>query len=293
MRVVVIGNYLSQNLGDDMYLFLLQERYPLHEFIPHSLLGDRRPDFIIFGGGGILRVEDPRVALLHRWRKKFRINYGVLSVGSTRAGRLKYSRNPFPGAKFVTVRDHVAYKALEHSELIPDLAWAFEPESIAHLGEDLQMGIMLRHSHTFNAFDLASRARAEMARFDESWYRFFSTYGERLGDRTLANVTRAGFPSIYVQYTGEKPDKYLENYRHVKRVVAMPLHGIIFAAIFSVPWASWAYSHKTEWLAEELGAEILTDLCSRLVFNKTDPVIVERLRREANRHFKILDRHLA
>lgn len=291
MLVVVIGNYLSQNLGDDMYLFLLRDRYGDHEFVPHSLLGDRRPDFIIFGGGGILRVDDPRIRLLHKWRREFKVPYGVLSIGSTEPDTLAFEKNPFPGAKFITVRDRVAHEALRRSKLLPDLAWTFEPEETEQ--EDKEMGIMLRHSRTFNSFALVERARAEMASWDVSRYRFFSTYGERLGDKTLANVTRAGFRSTYVRYRGVKPDEYLENYRKVERVVTMPLHGIIFAAIYGVPWASWAYSHKTEWLAEELDAEISMDLESVITFNKTDPAIVVRLRREANRHFKILDRHLA
>ncbi len=291
MLVAVIGNYLSNNLGDDMYLFLLRKRYPQHEFVPHSLLGDRRPGFIIFGGGGILRGEDPRVELLHKWRKKFKVPYGVLSIGSAEPGELRFYRYPFPGAKFVTVRDRLAHETLRHAKLIPDLAWTFKPESIKKLGKEV--GIMLRHSKTFNSFDLVERARAEMATWDESWYRFFSTYGERLGDKTLANVTRAGFPSKYVKYNGVKPDVYLENYRYVKRVVAMPLHGIIFAAIYGVPWATWAYSHKVRWLCRDLSAHYSNDLTGHLVFNRTPLETVVRLRREANRHYKILDRHFA
>lgn len=293
MLIVVIGNYLSNNLGDDMYLFLLRKRYPKHEFVAHSLLADRRPSFIIYGGGGILRNDCGRRQLLSEWIKKFKAPYCVLSVGTAEIETIEFDDESFPEAEFITVRDRASADAISSAEYLPDLAWAFKPKSIEHLGEGLEMGIMLRHSIAFNSFTLVERARAEMATWDESWYRFFSTYGERLGDKTLAYVTGAGFPSKYIPYSGVKPDEYLENYRYVKRVVAMPLHGIIFAAIYGVPWAGWSYSSKVTWQVEEMEGTIGLLLDSDLVWNETRPDVVARLRDGAMRHFELLDTRLA
>ena len=295
MLVVVIGNYMSTNLGDDMYLHLLRARYPQHEFIAHSLLGNRGANFIIYGGGGILNQKSTRRTLLHEWVAKYRVSYCVLSVGAGTVD-LKYEKCPFPKAEFITVRDEIALEAIPGSILVPDLSWTFKPpkmkSEIKSETINNSTGIMLRISPRFDSFALVERIRTEMAKLDESWYRFFSPYGVRLGDKTLANVTRAGFPSTYDVYSGSNPAEYLEHYRSCHRVFAMPLHGIIFAAIYGVPWATLSYSPKVDWLIRDLNAIVPATLQDNLTWNETPKKVVRALREEAQQHFSLLDPYL-
>ena len=295
MLVAVIGNYMSTNLGDDMYLHLLRARYPQHEFIAHSLLGNRGANFIIYGGGGILNQKSTRRTLLHEWVAKYRVSYCVLSVGAGTVD-LKYEKCPFPKAEFITVRDEIALEAIPGSILVPDLSWTFKPPKMkSEIKSEIinnSTGIMLRISPRFDSFALVERIRTEMTKLDESWYRFFSPYGVRLGDKTLANVTRAGFPSTYDVYSGSNPAEYLEHYRSCHRVFAMPLHGIIFAAIYGVPWATLSYSPKVDWLIRDLNAIVPATLQDNLTWNETPKKVVRALREEAQQHFSLLDPYL-
>ena len=291
MVVAVIGNYMSNNLGDDLYLHQLGSKFPEHQFIAHSKLEKTKPDYILFGGGGVLRDEDPRVQLLMEWTRQFNVPYGVFSVGCADNTENYTNRNRFFGdADFVTVRDPISADAIPGSVLLPDLAWTYMPEATANVKSDT--GIMLRHSLAFNSFDLVVRTRELMSTMQGD-FRFFSTYGERIGDRTLAHATRAGFPSTFSLYTGNKLTEYLDHhYRRVSQILVMPLHGIILAAIYNVPWAGWAYSYKTRRIAEELSAHISTDLQGTLHFNITSRSCVSRLRELAEKHFTILARYL-
>ncbi len=290
MLIVVIGNYMSTNLGDDMYLHLLRSQYPQHAFIPHSLLRARKPDFIIYGGGGILDQDSTRRVLLHEWVAKFRVPYAVLSVGSGVVD-LKYEKRAFPRAKFITVRDEIALKAIPEAVLVPDLSWIFEPSNSSVVA-GRTTGIMIRHSDTFDSFELVKRCRQKMEHMPHTSFLFFSTYGDRISDRTLCFPTAAGFNAEFKQYSGFNPDKYLEHYRWCERVITMPLHGIIFAAIYGIPWAAWIYSPKVTWLIEELKGEGCTDLNAPLVFNNTPMATVRRMRKAAQIHFNLLDAYL-
>jgi len=290
MLIPIIGNYQSNNLGDDQYLATLQLRYPEHKFIAGHTLGGLKPDFIIYGGGGVLRNKDSRVAKLSEWRKKYKVPFGVMSVGTAEGEILSYKKQPFEGAEFITVRDEMSALAIPKATLLPDLAWAWKPKTTSPL-IPLSTGIMLRHSTRYNSFDLVCRARSVMADFPDEQFLFFSTYGERLGDRTLAHSTRAGFRSSWIPYTGLRPHEYLNHYRKCRRVLTMPLHGIIFAAIYGVEWASWSYSAKVTWQAEQIGGVVSHDLREPLIWNRTPRAVVERLRVEAEKHFQILDRY--
>lgn len=292
MRIAVIGNYLSTNLGDDMYIEILRRRYPQHQIFPqHQLRSDTRPHLLIYGGGGVLSKKEGRWDLLHEWRKKYHCPYCVVSVGSRVGEELSFDEPPFPDALFVSVRDEASFEAIPGSILIPDLAWAFEPPKAKTKYKNHGTGIMLRHSPRYDSFHLVERVREELATLDDH-YIFFSTYGERLGDRTLAHATRAGFPSTFTLYTGSNPVEYLEYYRSCRRVLAMPLHGIIFAAIYGVPWATWSYSTKTDWMIRDLNAEVPTSLDDDLTWNETPRELVKTLREEAQQHFSLLDPHL-
>lgn len=292
MRIVVIGNYQSTNIGDDMYVEILSRQYPDHQIIPqHRLREDTRPNFLIYGGGGVLREAEGRRDLLHAWRKKYDCPYCVLSVGSSVGGALVFDENPFPDAEFITVRDEVSLKALPGSILVPDLAWTFKPPEKKSEIINHGTGIMLRHSNRFNSFHLVERVREELATLDDH-YLFFSTYGQRLGDRTLSHTTRAGFPSTFDLYNGSNPAEYLEHYRSCRRVLVMPLHGIIFAAIYGVPWAAWSYSPKVDWLIQDLNAIVPASLKDNLTWNETPRELVTAFHEEAQRHFSLLDPYL-
>lgn len=290
MLVTVIGNYNSQNLGDDIYIHLLRDRYREHEFVPNHELGDRTPEFIIYGGGGILTADSPREQLLYKWVEEFRVPYCVLSAGTATGPGHVLPQMEFTGAEFVTVRDTKAARRVRGSELLPDLAWAFKPRQA--MPKPRYTGVMLRHSPRWNALDLVMAARGAISILSpDQPLLFMSTYGERIRHLTLDHVTAAGHEASFAVYDGKDPAKYLDLYRHCRRVIAMPYHGIIFAAIFGVRVSGWPYEKKVVWLMKELGLPIQKDL-SRLDEVLVSERKVASLREQAQKHFVNLDHHL-
>lgn len=293
MIVVVIGNYASQNLGDDMYLQLLRDRYPQHRFVPQHELGRDEPDFAILGGGGIISQKETRRTLLHEWVRKFSIRYCVMSVGSASGKQLAFDTDPFPGAEFITVRDPDCARALPAAVTLPDLAWTFEPKPLAVPFVADRYGVMVRTAPRLHALALCRAARREIVRNDGLRPFFWSTYGERLAERTMVAPIAAGFRHVRATYYGIHPKEHLENFRTCARVLTMPMHGVIFAAIYGVPWAGWVYSRKVALLARELRATMPQTLKGQLVYNHTDADLVAEMRERAHGHFELLDTILA
>lgn len=305
MNITVVGNYNSNNAGDDFYLHLLREKYPQHNISPYKK-GDT-PEFIIFGGGGLLNPDSNKRI---EWIRSKGIPFCALSIGSVGAVR----KTNFTGiysylsnAEFVTCRDNYAFEHLSKinkaTELLPDLVWNYQPRVKKVKEEKLTIGIMLRHSTKFNDSDLVYNFHNvinEALRDTDYKLLFFNTYGEKLKDRTLHNQLSRGHNAEMIPHHKTKDMiSHLSNFNRCDKAIVMPYHGFVFSEIYGVPSIGWAYETKVQELCErELIQEYAYDfednykIVDFLKSETPKESKATQLREKAKGHFEKLDKYL-
>jgi len=294
--VALIGNYRSQNMGDDLYWYLLKKRYPNCRIAPLHKLDGVPIDYVILGGGGILRDDCARTRLARETAKKHRAPWCVLSCGSAAGGGVKFTDgSQYKTAEFITVRDDSA-TIIRRAERVPDLVWTYQP--MPRSVRAGTYGIALRHTLRFNSLHVADNFNDILERECMSEHAIvMSTYGERIFWRAMPHVTSAYATSReYRVWDGRQTtiDEYVRGtFGVVEMVYAMPMHTIILAALHGVPVAGWSYSHKTDQLAHDLGIELPDQIGMYLPIKTVDTETVNRNVEEAERHYELLDQYLA
>jgi len=295
MHVVVIGNYRSNNAGDDMYLYLLRLRYPQHTFVDHSDMSVT-PDFVIYGGGGVLWEGNRRVDVLHRIVEEHNVPFCVLSVGSGSKSLKNHDKKTFKGAEFITVRDRIALETIGGT-MLPDLGWSYKPD-VKPKGN--KVGVMLRHSSTYKDYDLSKacqdimRVLGDIGIYDG--FLFFSTYGCRLWKQTMWSPGWALASEYDIQYIDlHDTDNFIEHldyYNQCKLVITMPYHGIVFSCLYGVPFMGWSYERKVTLLAEEMSLMLPTSLQTYPRINRPERLPVKQMQEGAEIHYEMLDQYL-
>ena len=132
--VCLVGNYKSNNAGDDFYKYLLTERYKEVEFYHSSEIDILKSDCVIFGGGGLLNPDNTgRINFLE---KSDSIGLPIIGISLGSVGSLKKvdpteSHSILSKFKFITVRDDYSYRTIKkinkNTTNTGDLVWCYEP----------------------------------------------------------------------------------------------------------------------------------------------------------------------
>jgi polysaccharide pyruvyl transferase WcaK-like protein len=319
---VLIGNYKSNNAGDDFYKYLLSERYKDIKFYHSSDCDILKSDFVIFGGGGLLNPDNTgRINILE---KADAIGLPIIgislgSVGSTKKVDPTQSHQIISKFKFVTVRDEYSYKTLrkinKNTTNTGDLVWCYNPSIIKKRNEFFNIGIMLRHCTKFKDTDLINKTILYLRKCESYLLSinrkmnliFFNTYGEKLSSRTLEKEIIRHFNNFehVVHHKTDDMIEHLDNYNRCDFVFAMPYHGVLLSILYDVPCTGFIYESKLEdldklfqlnmsWDLSEIGLEKMFETFKDSIDNESfyDKKVIEELKNSSFKTFKKIDKFL-
>jgi len=242
MKIRLIGNYYSNNGGDDLYKYILEKEFPEHEFIGHK--GAKDYDYTIYGGGGILGT---RLKIIDK-------PYCMLSVGYN----IKCDYSLYKDADFITVRDEKAYLSLKNINdnvfMLPDLAWLYKPKVDKVNNKIHTIGIMLRHCLKYTDEVIVQNTIDYLSGLSIPYkVLLFHVYGKQLKRWTMQDELIAKFKKHGIKYKQIKLHKttnlikHLDNYNKCDSMVCMPYHSIILSALYETHYTvPFEYNYKIE-----------------------------------------------
>ena len=257
MNIAIFGYYNFFNAGDDRIQHCLKRILQGHiiTFLPHFLPPPNLDylntfDWIIIGGGGLVRERVGIWVKMNQWLKNVRANIGVIGLGinslTPELSLEVFSLLDY--AKFFWVRDRQSKLLLNSDsrvEVHPDLTWSF-PLTSKISDRDCQ-------SIAINLTPCQGKLNAKQ---------WLQSDFERLVPFPLYFTKNRDY-QLLRQYFGDRtPEEFtLEPLINSKLLVACRYHGIVFAMQLGIPFIAINYDDKVKRLLVESGLE---ELCLEL-----------------------------
>ena len=257
MNIAIFGYYNFFNAGDDRIQHCLKRIFQGHiiTFLPHFLPPPdlnylNTFDWIIIGGGGLVREQVGIWVNMAQWLRNLRANVGVIGLGiNSLTSELKIEVfNLLERAKFFFVRDKTSKQLLDNDsrvEVHPDLTWCF-PFS--------DRTTLTGNTIAVNLTPCEGRLNAKqwLGQVDRDRLVPFPLYFTKNRDYVLLK-----------EYFGVRtPQEFtLEPLVNSKILIACRYHALVFAMQLGIPFVAIHYDHKVKRLLVESN---LDHLCLEL-----------------------------
>jgi hypothetical protein len=219
LRVKVVGNYGADNAGDRLYLKILKERFPNHDF---SGIDN---EYLIYGGGSILGTRKAGV----------KPPFCVLSVGYREKTGDDFSF--VRGADFVTVRDPIALvecrKHNKNTRLLPDLGFLHKVKPSLR-GEGV--AFVLRKNAWYDVETILNHA-SRLAIDSNTFVHVFNTYGQNIAsghnlDKQFCEILKHENVPFENHGVWDKTWGYFDFLNDVHTVYGMTYHSIVLGRLY-------------------------------------------------------------
>ncbi|WP_019508575.1 polysaccharide pyruvyl transferase family protein [Pleurocapsa sp. PCC 7319] len=256
MKIAIFGYYNFFNAGDDRIQHCLKRIFSGHilVFFPHFLPPPNLKylntfDWIIIGGGGLVRERVGIWVNMSRWLKGLRANVGVIGLGvnSITPELSRELSTLLDYAQFFFVRDSKSKQLLNNDsrvEVYPDLTWCFP---------------LAKTTDTFNNTIAINLTPCHEQKFEpDKWL-------ERCSHQNLIPFplyfTKNRDYWLLQKYFGDRPDAIashpvpeefdLQPLRTSKMLIACRFHAIVFAMQLGKPFIAINYDDKVKRLLTE------------------------------------------
>lgn len=257
MNIAIFGYYNFFNAGDDRIQHCLKRIFAGHiiTFFPHFLPPPHLDylntfDWIIIGGGGLVRERVGIWVEMSQWLRGLRANVGVVGLGVNSLTPELTSEvfSLLDYAQFFFVRDRKSKQLLNNDVRVkvhPDLTWCFpfEPNS-----ETVQDTIALNITGCEGKFQ-TDRWLKQLELEQISPFPLYFTK-----DRDYALLTKHFGEVVPREFT-------LEPLINSKMLIACRYHAIVFAMQLGKPFIAINYDDKVKRLLVESG---LSNICLEL-----------------------------
>ena len=257
MNIAIFGYYNFFNAGDDRIQHCLKKIFQGHiiTFFPHFLPPPRLDylntfDWIIIGGGGLVRERVGIWVDMHYWLKNLRANVGVIGLGinSLTAELTKEVSCLLKYAKFFFVRDKKSKQLLNNDprvEVHPDLTWCFP--------------LINKHRSSSNTIAV-NLTPCEGSLNAEQWLKQLDL--ESLVPFPLYFTKDRDYRLLQKYFGKRTPEEFnLDPLIKSKMLIACRYHALVFAMQLSIPFIAINYDDKVKRLLLESDLE---NLCLEL-----------------------------
>lgn len=292
MRLGLIGWYGHDNYGDERILYCIRRYFSGYDFCVAGSWEDARCkmdalnqcDYVLIGGGGlILRNIGQYLDIIQDLQKPFGL-IGV-SVEAHHSSMHEFFETLKKKADFILVRDSQSKKYLDnHYKVIvgPDITFLFPWDVVAEVKED-RCGLSLRDWYYWKAV-LYGRHHRWMCRWDSPGMRRIYPFSRWAPDKIVRRIEkyfqdvvpmpfyfdadRKNSPpgrnmlndvSLLSNYFPNVPTSFEPaQYSHIRYLLGMRYHALVFAVQCGVPFLSLSYQPKNKIFCADMEMEKLS-----------------------------------
>ncbi len=258
MKIVIFGYYNFFNAGDDRIQHCLKRIFQGHilVFLPHFLPPPSLDylntfDWIIIGGGGLVKERVGIWVEMSQWLRLLRANVGVIGLGvnSITSELSSELSSLLDYAKFFFVRDKKSKKLLNNDprvEVHPDLTWCFPlTRNIDNSDDTIAINLTPCQGQKFEP---------------DKWIEKCS--GENLVPFPLYFTKNRDYRLLRKYFSDRVPEEFdLQPLITSKMLIACRYHAIVFAMQIGRPFIAINYDDKVRRLLVESD---LIDFCLEL-----------------------------
>lgn len=258
MQIAIFGYYNFFNAGDDRLQHCLKRIFQGHiiVFFPHFLPPPSSDylntfDWVIVGGGGLVRQRVGIWVDMALWLKNLRVNVGVMGLGINSIFPELSSEvfSLLDYAKFFFVRDEKSKQLLNNDprvEVYPDLTWCFPfSKSLESPSETIAINLTPCPGQGFEP---------------DKWIE--QCHEQNLVPFPLYFTKQRDYWLLQKYFGSNVPEEFtLEPLMNSKMLIACRYHAIAFAMQLGKPFIALNYDDKVKRLLLESG---LDELCLEL-----------------------------